>query len=145
MSRWEPHIDLMRLLEALGNEIVSTTEQEVRQACAFDGWSIAMTAKLRCKDVRELIDAVNGEPGEPEVDVDKATSNAELRAIPKASPSVAAALVTSSLATSSTECARKALPPQIYATPSNLMGRWCNLAIRCCDAKRSGGYAGGCQ
>ncbi len=71
MSRWEPHIDLMRLLEALGNEIVSTTEQEVRQACAEDGWSMAMTAKLRCKEVRELIDAVNGEPGEPEVDVEK--------------------------------------------------------------------------
>jgi hypothetical protein len=67
----EPHTDLMRLLEALANEIVSTTEQEVRQACAFDGWSIAMTAKLRCKEIRELIDAVNGEPGEPEVDVEK--------------------------------------------------------------------------
>ena len=71
MSRWEPHTDLMRLLEALANEIVSTTEQEVRHACAFDGWSIAMTAKLRCKEVRELIDVLNGEPGEPEVDVEK--------------------------------------------------------------------------
>src|SRR5260221_13896488 len=67
----EPHTDLMRLLEALANEIVSTTEQEVHQACAEDGWSIAMTAKLRCKEVRELIDAVNGEPGELEVDVEK--------------------------------------------------------------------------
>ncbi len=71
MSRWEPHIDLMRLLDALANEIVSTTEEEVRQACAWDGWTIAMTAKLRCKEVRELIDALNGEPGEPEVDVGK--------------------------------------------------------------------------
>ncbi len=71
MSRWEPHIDLMRLLEALGNEIVSATEEEVRQACAWDGWSIAMTAKLRCKEVRELIDAASGEPDEPEVEVDK--------------------------------------------------------------------------
>jgi hypothetical protein len=68
MSRWDPHIDLMRLLEALANEIVSTTEQEVREACAWDRWSIAMTAKLRCKEVRELIDAVTGEP---EVDIEK--------------------------------------------------------------------------
>jgi hypothetical protein len=71
MSGWEPHTDLMRLLEALANEIVSTTEEEVRQACAWDGWSIAMTAKLRCKEIRELIEAVSGERGEPEVDVDK--------------------------------------------------------------------------
>jgi hypothetical protein len=71
MSRWEPHIDLMRLLEALANEVVSTTEQEVRQACAEDGWSIAMTAKLRCREVRELIDVVNGDPSEPEIDVEK--------------------------------------------------------------------------
>ena len=68
MSRWEPHADLMRLLEALANEIVSTTEQDVLQACAEEGWS---TAKLGCKEVRELIDVLNGEPGEPEVDVEK--------------------------------------------------------------------------
>jgi hypothetical protein len=30
-----------------------------------------MTAKLRCKEVRELIDALTGEPGEPEVDIEK--------------------------------------------------------------------------
>ena len=89
MSGWEPHIDLMRLLEALGNEIVSTTEQEVRQACAEDGCAIAMTAKLMwsawpelqveggssmastAEEVRELIDALTGEPGEPEVDIEK--------------------------------------------------------------------------
>ena len=88
MSRWEPHIDLMRLLEALGNEIVSMTEQDVREACAGEGWSMAMTARLRLStwpeleveggvsiastaaEVRELIDAVSCEPGDPEVDVD---------------------------------------------------------------------------
>src|SRR6266446_1776829 len=75
----------------------------------------------------------------------RATSNSELRTLSKASPSVAAARVTSSLATSSAERSRNALPPQIYATPSNLIGRWCNLAIRCCDAKRSGGYTGECH
>jgi hypothetical protein len=89
MSGWEPHIDLMRLLEALGNEIVSTTEQDVRRACVEDGCGMAMTAKLMwstwpelqveggssmasaAEEVRELIDVVSGEPGEPEVDLDK--------------------------------------------------------------------------
>jgi hypothetical protein len=92
MSRWEPHIDLMRLLEALGNEIVTATELEVRQACAECGSTMAGTAKLmwsawselqveggspmastaeEVREVRELIDAAIGEPGEPEVDVEK--------------------------------------------------------------------------
>jgi hypothetical protein len=73
MSRWEPHTDLMQLLEALANEIVSTTEQDVRQVCAEDGWSMAMTTKLRCKEVRELIDAASGDQddlGETETDVE---------------------------------------------------------------------------
>jgi len=81
MSRWEPHADLMRLLEALGNEIVTATELEVRQACAECGSTMAGTAKLmwsawselqeEVREVRELIDAAIGEPGEPEVDVEK--------------------------------------------------------------------------
>jgi hypothetical protein len=42
MSCWEPHIDLMRLLEALGREVIAATELEVRQACAEEkGRSIA--------------------------------------------------------------------------------------------------------
>ena len=87
MSCWEPHIDLMRLLEALANEIVSTTEQEVRQACAENERSMA-TAKLRwsawpelqvevgssiartAKELRELIEAVNGDSDGPEIDGD---------------------------------------------------------------------------
>src|SRR5260221_6868338 len=85
MSCWEPHIDLMRLLEALANEIVSTTEQEVRQACAENERSMA-TAKLRwsawpelqvevgssiartAKELRELIEAVDGESDCSEID-----------------------------------------------------------------------------
>jgi hypothetical protein len=66
MSRWDPDIDLMRLLEALGNEVVATTEPEVRQACAETGWSLRWSAR----EVRELINAVNGEPGEPDIDVE---------------------------------------------------------------------------
>jgi hypothetical protein len=89
MSRWEPHIDLMRLLEALANEIVAATELEVRQACAECRSTMAGTAKLMwsawpeleveggssmassAEEVRELIDAVNGEPGEPEADIEE--------------------------------------------------------------------------
>ena len=64
MSRWEPHIDLTRLLEALANEIVATTAQEVRQTCTEGRWSAGRSVK----EMWELIDAVNGEPGEPEID-----------------------------------------------------------------------------
>jgi hypothetical protein len=88
MSRWEPHIDLMRLLEALGSEVVAATELEVREACAEDGWSMARAKLLwgawpelqveggpsmarTAKEVRELIEAVNGDPGDPEIDVEK--------------------------------------------------------------------------
>ena len=88
MSRWEPQVDLMRLLEALGNEIVSTTELEVRRACAEDGWSMVRTAELKwsgwpelqvegasslartAEEVRELIDAASGDPGEPKIDAE---------------------------------------------------------------------------
>jgi hypothetical protein len=95
MSRWDPHIDLMRLLEALGNEVVAATELEVRQACAEYRSTMAGTAKLMwgawpelqveggssmassAAEVRELIDAVTGEPGELEVDVGK--GHVELR------------------------------------------------------------------
>jgi len=88
MSRWEPDIDLMRLLEALGSEVVATTELEVREACTEGGSSIARP-KLRwstwpelrveaessmartAKEVRELIEAVNGDPDDPEIDVEK--------------------------------------------------------------------------
>jgi hypothetical protein len=88
MSRWEPHIDLMRLLEALGSEVVAATELEVREACAEGGWSMARTKLLwgawpelqvevgssiarTAKEVRELIEAVNGDPDGPEIDVKK--------------------------------------------------------------------------
>ncbi len=89
MSRWDPHIDLMRLLEALGNEVVAATELEVRQACTEYRSTMAGTAKLMwsagpelqveggssmassAEEVRELIDAVTGEPSEPEVDIEK--------------------------------------------------------------------------
>ena len=86
MSRWEPHIDLMRLLEALARDLVATTELEVRQACAEDGWSMAKllssawpelqveggsSMARTAKEVRELIEAVTGDPGDAEIGVEK--------------------------------------------------------------------------
>jgi hypothetical protein len=85
MSCWEPHIDLMRLLEALGREIIAATELEVRQACTEEkGRSIAArrnawpelqveggsSAARTAKEVRELIVAVSGDPSDP-FDVEK--------------------------------------------------------------------------
>lgn len=63
MSRWEPHLDLIRLLEALANEIVATTDDEVHRVCD-EGWCTAATAK----EVRDLIGAVCGDPGDPDID-----------------------------------------------------------------------------
>ena len=94
MSRWEPDIDLMRLLEALGSEVVATTELEVREACTEGGSSIARSKlwwstwpELRveaessvartAKEVRELIEAVIGDSGDPEIDAKK--THVELR------------------------------------------------------------------
>jgi hypothetical protein len=79
MSCWEPHIDLMRLLEALGREINAATEVEIRQACTEEkGRSIAAccsawpelqveggsSAVRIANEVRELIEAVSGDPSD---------------------------------------------------------------------------------
>ena len=45
MSSWRPQIDLARLLEALANEIVTTTEQEVRAAHGWDERAVQTAAK----------------------------------------------------------------------------------------------------
>jgi hypothetical protein len=88
MSHWDPHLDLMRLLEALGSEIVAATELEARQACAEDPWSMARakllwsawpelqveggsSVTMTVKEVRELIEAVTGDSGDPEIAVEK--------------------------------------------------------------------------
>jgi hypothetical protein len=60
MTRWEPHLDLMRLLEALANEIAATTDYEVHQACS-EGLCTAAVAQ----EVRQLIGAVSGDPAAP--------------------------------------------------------------------------------
>jgi hypothetical protein len=58
MSQWDPDIDLMRLLNALGNEIAAATEREIFQACAEARQSLTEAAI----EVRELIGAVSGDP-----------------------------------------------------------------------------------
>jgi hypothetical protein len=58
MTSWEPHVDLARLLDALGEEIVATTEQEVRQACDEDCRSIRAAAN----ELRRLIGGAIGDP-----------------------------------------------------------------------------------
>jgi hypothetical protein len=63
MTQWEPHLDLMRLLEALANEIAATTDHEVHRACS-EGLCTAAVAQ----EVRELIGAVSGDPAAPGMD-----------------------------------------------------------------------------
>jgi hypothetical protein len=61
MSLWDPHIDLMQLLGALGEEIAAATEGEVVQAGLEARQSLTETAR----EVRELIRAASGDPAEP--------------------------------------------------------------------------------
>jgi hypothetical protein len=62
MTSWHPPMELTRLLEALGEEIAATTEQEVRLACGLDEHSVRETAS----EVREMIGTLTGDPGDPE-------------------------------------------------------------------------------
>jgi hypothetical protein len=64
MSLWDPHIDLVRLLNALNDEVVATTELEVAQACAEGRRSLTEAAR----EVRELISAASGDPVEADAD-----------------------------------------------------------------------------
>ena len=66
MTSWHPHMDLARLLEALAEEIVAATEQEVRVACGQDGRSVRATAR----DVSRMIFASDRiDPGDPEENI----------------------------------------------------------------------------
>ena len=58
MSAWDPHRDLVRLLAALGEELVASDGLEVRAACFDDGDSIDAAAG----HVRVLIGALIDEP-----------------------------------------------------------------------------------
>lgn len=62
MKGWTPHIDLNRLLEALGEEILAANDEEVRQLCSLTGHSMTGAAR----EVRTLIAAVNDAQDEPD-------------------------------------------------------------------------------
>jgi hypothetical protein len=64
MTSWQPHIDLVRLLEALGEEIVAATEREIHQACAEDGHSVLATAD----ETRRVIGAA-GDLDDPDASI----------------------------------------------------------------------------
>ncbi|WP_454645370.1 hypothetical protein [Bradyrhizobium liaoningense] len=57
MTRWHPSLDLARLLEALTEEILAATDEEVRQTSGLQGWKIANTAN----EVRGLITATRAD------------------------------------------------------------------------------------
>ncbi|MGY3614030.1 hypothetical protein [Bradyrhizobium sp. USDA 10063] len=57
MTRWDPSLDLACLLEALTEEILAATDEEVRETSGLQGWTIANTAL----EVREVIKAAHGD------------------------------------------------------------------------------------
>jgi hypothetical protein len=61
MKDWRPHIDLAQLSEALSDEILAATDEDVRAASAVSGHAVAGAAH----EVRELIEAVSGEQDGP--------------------------------------------------------------------------------
>jgi len=61
MSGWDPHRDLVRLLEALARELVVSGEPEVHDACFDDGDSVHTAAR----EMRELVGGLIDESGEP--------------------------------------------------------------------------------
>jgi hypothetical protein len=61
MTNWNPDIDLVRLLEALGQEIAATTDDEVRQASAAYGYSVRVAAG----EIRRLLAPMIDDPTDP--------------------------------------------------------------------------------
>jgi len=59
-KEWRPHIDLARLTDALGAEILAAPELELRVLLADPAVSAAVTAQ----DVRDVIAEALGEPTE---------------------------------------------------------------------------------
>ncbi len=81
MTRWNPQIELVRLLDALGREILAASGEEVRHANVEGARAIRASAD----EVRRVIEAVigdAGEPGEREAGLLPAALLRELRARP---------------------------------------------------------------
>ncbi len=56
MTRWHPHLELARLLEALSDDIIATTDEELRE---IQGRALAGTAR----QVRRLVKAAQAADG----------------------------------------------------------------------------------
>jgi hypothetical protein len=65
MTTWQPHIDLARLLEALGEDIVATTQHEIKQACAEGGRSV----RAEASEALRIIGMVTGDLDDPDAGV----------------------------------------------------------------------------
>jgi hypothetical protein len=63
MTRWHPDRDLARLLEALSEEILAATDEELRQALAEAAGSIART--VSASEVRTLVAAAGEDADDP--------------------------------------------------------------------------------
>ena len=57
MTQWDPQIDLARLLKALAQEILSTSDDDVRRASVEGERAIRVSAD----EVRRVIDAILGD------------------------------------------------------------------------------------
>lgn len=72
MTSWHPSLDLARLLEALSEEILAATDEEVRETSGQQGWTIANTAL----EVRNVIRTARADvEGNLEQDVDQNLSD----------------------------------------------------------------------
>jgi hypothetical protein len=69
MTNWLPLIDLVRLLEALDEEIIAATDREIHQACAEGGHSVRTTAN----ETRKVIGAATGDPDDRDAPITIAT------------------------------------------------------------------------
>lgn len=63
MKQWRPHVDLARLSQALSEEILAATEQEMRDLSAVSGRSLAGAVR----GVRRLIIAATDEQAEGDI------------------------------------------------------------------------------
>jgi len=61
MKRWHPDIDLYRLLAALGEQVITTPDEDIRSLCGQAGSPISGIAR----DMRARIAAITESEAEP--------------------------------------------------------------------------------
>jgi hypothetical protein len=62
MSRWDPHADLARLVEALAQDIIAASDEEVRQP---HHWAHRCSVRESAVEVRTLIAAAMEDEPDP--------------------------------------------------------------------------------